>query len=191
MLDLIPSMFPSAEDPGNHDRKFLEPACGSGNFLEEILRRKLNSVSVPRYGKGEHFEHRVLRCVASLYGIDICEENVSESRERLHSTVSAHVEAETGRPPSEDLESAVGAILGTNIICADTLADAASIEFVEYRPGLRGTFIRTWSYLEAPDSQLDLFGDACAPTRSDDAPVHYTELTGRPATARALSEARR
>lgn len=33
MLDLVPGMFPSAADPGNTDRTFLEPACGSGNFL--------------------------------------------------------------------------------------------------------------------------------------------------------------
>jgi len=41
MLDLVPDMFPSNDDPGNTDRKFLEPAAGSGNFLEEILRRKI------------------------------------------------------------------------------------------------------------------------------------------------------
>ena len=41
MLDLVPDTLPSAEQPENHDRTFLEPACGHGNFLMEILRRKL------------------------------------------------------------------------------------------------------------------------------------------------------
>lgn len=48
MLDLIPDMFPADSDAtsrGNHDRTFLEPACGSGNFLEAILRRKLATVT--------------------------------------------------------------------------------------------------------------------------------------------------
>ena len=65
MLDLVPDMFPSATDPGNTDRTFLEPACGHGNFLVEILRRKLEYVTPRRYGRGERFEHRVLRCLAS------------------------------------------------------------------------------------------------------------------------------
>jgi hypothetical protein len=50
MLDLVPDMFPTEEDPGNTDRTFLEPACGHGNFLVEILRRKLTYVTTSRYG---------------------------------------------------------------------------------------------------------------------------------------------
>ena len=46
MLDLMPDMFPTSDEPGNHDKTFLEPACGSGNFLEEILRRKVATVTV-------------------------------------------------------------------------------------------------------------------------------------------------
>jgi hypothetical protein len=58
MLDLVRGMFPSAEEPGNTDRTFLEPACGSGNFLEEILRRKLAFVTTRRYGRGERRQRR-------------------------------------------------------------------------------------------------------------------------------------
>ncbi len=83
MLDLVPDMFPSVEDPGNTDRIFLEPACGSGNFLEEILRRKLAFVTTRRFGRGERYEHRILRCLTSIYGIDISADNVEESRDRL------------------------------------------------------------------------------------------------------------
>lgn len=48
MLDLIPDIFPSEHSPSNTDRKFLEPACGSGNFLEDILHRKLSYVTTRR-----------------------------------------------------------------------------------------------------------------------------------------------
>src|SRR5215218_1123472 len=91
MLDLVPDMFPSGRDSGNTDRTFLEPACGHGNFLVEILRRKLEYVTCRRYGRGERFEHRALRCLASVYGIDICDDNVGESRERMRSLIGAHV----------------------------------------------------------------------------------------------------
>ena len=71
MLDLVPDMFPSEEAPDNLDKTFLEPAAGHGNFLVEILRRKLAAVAPARY-RGEEYEHRILRCLASIYGIDIC-----------------------------------------------------------------------------------------------------------------------
>src|ERR1700758_2601872 len=71
MLDLVAEKFPSAAEPGNTDCTLFEPACGSGNFLEEILRRKLAFVTTRRYGRGERFEHRILRCLASIYAVDI------------------------------------------------------------------------------------------------------------------------
>ena len=101
MLDLVPGMFPSVGDSGNTDCTFLEPACGHGNFLVEILRRKLAYVTPRRYGRGERFEHRVLRCLASVYGIDISEDNVGESRERMRSVISGHVEDHLGAEQSD------------------------------------------------------------------------------------------
>lgn len=76
MLDLVADMLPNSDDPTNTDRKFLEPACGSGNFLEEILVRKLRYVTAERYGRGARYEHRILRALASIYGIDIDQSNV-------------------------------------------------------------------------------------------------------------------
>jgi hypothetical protein len=178
MLDLVPDMFPSARNPGNTDRTFLEPACGHGNFLVEILRRKLKHVTLRRYGRGECFEHRVLRCLASIYGIDICEDNVRESRERMTSVISAHLKEHLGPDaPTGSFDQAVEAILETNVICADSLADAAEIELVAYRPGSRGTFIREWSRaLDPAAGEPNLFSP---PPRSDEVPVHYTELARR------------
>ena len=175
MLDLVPEMFPSAREPGNTDRTFLEPACGHGNFLVEILRRKLEYVTARRYGRGERFEHRVLRCLASVYGIDICDDNVRESRERMRSAIGAHVERHLkGDGPTAGFATAVEAILSTNVVCADTLTEAAEIELVKYEPGAVGTFTREWSFpLDPAAAEPNLFS---LPPRRDEGPVHYSEL---------------
>ena len=175
MLDLMPDMFPSTRDPGNTDRTFLEPACGHGNFLVEVLRRKLKYVTPQRYGCGERFEFRVLRCIASIYGIDICDDNVRESRERMQFVISAHIENHLGADgPTTSFSDVVETILETNIICADSLADAAEIEFIEYRSASGGTFIREWSRpLDPAASEPNLFS---LPPRCDEVPVHYSEL---------------
>lgn len=175
MLDLVPDMFPSKDDPGNIDRTFLEPACGNGNFLVEILLRKLRYVTPRRYGRGERFEHRILRCLASIYGIDICSENVEEACERMWTVVAAHLGRYPGpTDPTPGFRGAVEAILATNIIRADTLADAAEIELVAYEPGANGTFIREWSRpLDPAASEPNLFTLA---TPRDEVPVHYSEL---------------
>jgi hypothetical protein len=178
MLDLVPDMFPSARHPTYTDHTFLEPACGDGNFLVEILRRKLEYVTSRRYGRGERFEHRMLRCLASIYAIDISDDNVNESRERMRAVLDAHAETHLragGTTPG--FRSAVEAILGTNIICADTLANTAEIEFVEYRPGRAGTFTREWSRLEPVASELNLFS---LPPRCDALPIHYSDLRDHP-----------
>ncbi len=175
MLGLVPEMFPSPEDPGNTDRTFLEPACGHGNFLIAILARKLEFVTAGRYGRGDRFEHRVLRCLGSIYGIDISEENVVESRERLRALVDQHVEIELkGDQPTAGFVGAVQAMLSTNVVCADTLAEAAEIELVEYRACAGATFVREWSRpLDPTASDLNLLS---LPARRDEVPVHYSEL---------------
>lgn len=174
MLDLVADMFPNAGDPANTDRKFLEPACGSGNFLEEILVRKLRYVTVERFGRGAWYEHRILRALASIYGIDIDQSNVDEARDRLRAVINSHLDMDLNtRVVTEGFANAVEVILATNIVCADTLKDAATIELVEYRPGRNQTFTREWScFRGSDDAQMDLFSDA----KFDEVPVHYSEL---------------
>lgn len=180
MLDLVPDMFPSEDNPDNLDRSFLEPAAGHGNFLIEILRRKLATVTPGRCGDGEEFEHRILRCLASIYGIDIDPDNVTDSRRRMHVAITAHV----GHPASrtDGFWSAVEVILTTNIVRADTLADAQAIELIAYQPRTAGTFVREWSTLEERecDSQLDLFATLPDEPQRDGVPVHYTQLAANP-----------
>ena len=61
---------------------FLEPACGDGNFLVEILHRKLDSVKRLYKQDKQQFELYSLRAVASIYGVDIQQDNVEEARAR-------------------------------------------------------------------------------------------------------------
>jgi len=189
MLDLVPHMFPTEDAPGNTDRAFLEPACGSGNFLVEILARKLAYVTPRHYGRSESFEQRVLRCLASIYGIDTCEENVATARARMSAVVDVHIERHLGvDTPSHGLLSAVKTILATNIIRGDTMVDAAEIELVEYTPAPDGMFIREWSHpLDFAADEPTLFSSA--DPRRDALPVHYSEFECQPGpVTRALVE---
>jgi hypothetical protein len=65
------------------DSRFLEPACGTGNFLAEILIRKLRVVAL-RYGNVQlEYERNAVLAVSSLYGIDILADNIQVCRDRL------------------------------------------------------------------------------------------------------------
>ena len=80
MLDLVKNETERIES------RFLEPACGTGNFLTEILDRKL-AVVHSRYGKNQlEYERYALLAVSSLYGIDILEDNIKECQTRLFSS---------------------------------------------------------------------------------------------------------
>ena len=64
------------------DSRFLEPACGDGNFLIEILKRKLNIVR-KKYQKSIYdYERFSLLAIGSLYGVELLEDNVIACRER-------------------------------------------------------------------------------------------------------------
>jgi hypothetical protein len=77
MLDLVD------QETVRIDSRFLEPACGDGNFLAKILERKL-AVVAKQYQKNQiEFERYALIAASSIYGIDILEDNVDECRQRL------------------------------------------------------------------------------------------------------------
>jgi hypothetical protein len=178
MLDLV------ASECRHLDTAFLEPACGNGNFLAEILRRKIQRIHKPKGGEAglEQFEHRTLRAVASIYGIDIDAENIKESRERLHSIIIEHhsYKANSMRA-SDEFRNALDEILGTNIVCGDSLAGAPLIEIVDYKPTKRFGFLRT----------VHNFDDLKHPERMPMHPlgllpeVHYTALAPKTLEAAA------
>lgn len=182
MLDLVGDMFPTSDEPDKLDCTFLEPACGHGNFLVEILHRKLQHVTVRRHGRGERLEHRVLRCLASIYGIDISRDNVEEAKERMSSMIEAHMDAELGGvSPTIGFVRAVETILHTNVAIGNSLAGKAEIELVEYQPRTGGTFLRTWSRLDLAGNEPDV---QPLVRRRDTAPLHYSELAESPGPVR-------
>jgi len=76
MLDLVKSQSEKI------DSTFLEPACGNGNFLIAVLKRKLETIR-RKHKKQEDIEFYTIIASASIYGIDISEENVEEARQRM------------------------------------------------------------------------------------------------------------
>ena len=102
MLDLV------RQETERIDSRFLEPACGTGNFLVEILRRKLRLV---------HSEVELVQAVGSIYGIDIMQDNVEECRQRLLDIVREHYK----RPISDELLSVIKFVLSRNILWGDAL----------------------------------------------------------------------
>jgi len=129
MLDLVKT------ESERIDSRFLEPACGSGNFLIAVLRRKLATVEA-RYGKSE-FErrHYALLALMSLYGIEILEDNVEECRTLLLDEFGQFV----GNDPA--WLAAGRAALEANIVWADAITMKLCPE------GKRPIAFAEWSYL--------------------------------------------
>ena len=118
------------------DSRFLEPACGEGAFLTEILRRKLAAVK-RQYGKSAaDYERCSVLAVTSLYGVDIMEDNAAVCRQRLYEIWDAEYAANAGEQANEQCREAVRFILRKNIICGDALtmlrSDGTPIEFAEW-----------------------------------------------------------
>lgn len=189
MLDLIPDMFP-AGSIASVDKTFLEPACGSGNFLEAILRRKLAGIRFGRVRQAARYEHWLLRALASIYGVDIAADNVAESRLRVLEVTRSHYANDANTlTPSDGFVTAAHAIITGNIICADFLADADTTEVIEYQPLRTGMFLRRWSLLDdsaEAQSTPDLFNPTPQPKR-DAVPLHYSELAAHPGPTRAAT----
>ncbi|MBR1454241.1 MAG: hypothetical protein IJ593_06310 [Lachnospiraceae bacterium] len=98
----------------NLDTTFLEPACGNGNFIVQIIARKLSSV------RDETFDRDVIQAISTVYGVDIEEDNVCETRERVLDLVKYFYET-NGRELSQDVERSITYILNRNIIFGNTL----------------------------------------------------------------------
>jgi hypothetical protein len=99
------------------DSRFLEPACGSGNFLRAVLLRKFNTVE-NRYGKSL-FEkkHHALMSLMSIYGIELLPDNVEECRNNLQRTFDEFLEVDS----TTLLHKAAKGVLKVNIVQGDAL----------------------------------------------------------------------
>ena len=104
------------------DSRFLEPACGDGNFLAEILTRKLDMVT-KRYKRSPYdYERNALLAVGSLYGVELLMDNVERCRERLYNIWdNMYKKAIKKSEQNDDVRKSVKFILSRNIICGNAL----------------------------------------------------------------------
>ncbi|MCK9329092.1 MAG: SAM-dependent DNA methyltransferase [Candidatus Cloacimonetes bacterium] len=103
------------------DSRVLEPACGDGNFLAEILNRKLNTVKL-RYSKNKSdFEKYTIVAISSLYGVDILEDNAQECRDRLFKIWDTAYTENNKKECIDDCRNAAKYIITRNILCGDAL----------------------------------------------------------------------
>lgn len=116
MLDLV------RQETERIDSRFLEPACGTGNFLAEILRRKLRVVE-SRYKRSRlDYERYAVLAVSSIYGIDILEDNVIACRGRLLAIFDEAYRATFKGEARDECPAAAAYILSRNIIHGDALS---------------------------------------------------------------------
>ena len=111
MLDLVKN------ETERIDSRFLEPACGSGNFLVQILRRKLAAVDL-KYG-GAEFErrHYALLALMCVYGVELLPDNIAECRANLLELFAATLNLAS----TDDLYRAAFAVLSENLVHGDAL----------------------------------------------------------------------
>ncbi len=136
MLDLV------KEETERIDSRFLEPACGSGNFLVRILQRKLAAVEL-KFGKSDfekrHYALLVLMCI---YGIELLEDNIAECRENLLEILSDYLNLKK----TDDLYRAAFVVLSQNLVHGDALTmrtnEGQAILFAEWGYLGKGKFQR-------------------------------------------------
>src|SRR5215208_1731929 len=111
MLDLV------KDETERIDSRFLEPACGSGNFLVQIMRRKLAAVEL-KYGKSE-FErrHYALFALMCIYGIELLADNIGECRANMLAILTDYLNGDA----SDELHRAASYVLSQNLVHGDAL----------------------------------------------------------------------
>jgi hypothetical protein len=184
MLDLV------AHECQRIDSRFLEPACGNGNFLAEVLRRKLLSVDKRNPRSQPKWERDAVLAVCSLYGIDLLPDNIAACRERLLHVVNDAHTARFKHPLPDDTARAVAYILSRNIVQGDALTllgpDGRPIVFPEWSP-LNGSMLKRRDFAfdhlihEAHIANKPLFSDldrdAYIPVPvADYPPCHYLKV---------------
>jgi hypothetical protein len=149
MLDLV------KDESERIDSRFLEPACGSGNFLVQVLRRKLAAVE-RRFGKSDferrHFALLTLMCI---YGIELLPDNIAECRTNMLEVLAEYL----GLEESDDLYRAAFHVLSVNLVHGDALMMRTSV-------GAPITFAE-WGYLgkgqfQRRDFRLDILTQSSA-----------------------------
>jgi hypothetical protein len=136
MLDLV------KHETERIDSRFLEPACGSGNFLVRILQRKLAAVEL-KFGKSD-FERRQYALLALMctYGIELLDDNIAECRANMLEVLADYLKLDG----SAELYRAASYVLSQNLVHGDALkmrtSDDQPITFAEWGYLGKGKFQR-------------------------------------------------
>ena len=111
------------------DKTFLEPSCGNGNFLVEILSRKLSCLDCIDKEDAVLWEMSMLQALSTIYGIDIQADNIEESKTRMKSIVMTKYRDVYGIDMGESLENSIRTILNNNIVCGNFLTEKFATTF--------------------------------------------------------------
>lgn len=186
MLDLV------KHETERIESRFLEPACGTGNFLVEILSRKL-AVVESRYKTSQfEFERYAVIAVSSIYGIDILEDNIAACQVRLFDIFEAAYTRLYKANCKDECRRSVRFILSCNILHGDALTlktvsqSAKPIVFSEWS-AVNGSQLKRRDFVyahlvdKASERELPLFSDlgeeAYIPEPLKDYPlIHFLEV---------------
>ena len=184
MLDLV------KHETERIDSRFLEPACGNGNFLAEVLRRKLKVVD-ERYGNNQmDWERYAVIAVSSIYGVDILEDNAKECRERLYTIFDDFYTSLFKDKCKEECRRSIRFLFDRNILWGDALdftnpSTKQPIVFSEWS-AVNGSMLKRRDYmfkfLVEKAHQFSLFNDEGNPAAIDepvkDFPlIHFLKLS--------------
>jgi len=161
MLDLV------KHETERIESRFLEPACGNGNFLAEILRRKL-TVVINRYAKSQtEWERYAVLAVSSIYGVEILEDNTIECRKRLLAIFEENYARLFKNNIKPECLNSVQFLLNRNILWGDALdftnpVTREPIVFSEWS-AVNGSMLKRRDYvfrfLVEKSHQFSLFND--------------------------------
>ena len=149
MLDLVKA------ESERIDSRFLEPACGSGNFLVQVLHRKLAAVEVKFGSSNFEKRHYALLGLMCIYGIELLADNIVECRGNLLEIFTEYLRLD----PSDELHGAAAHVLSQNLIHGDALTMRTTldepIDFAEWGYLGKGKFQRR-------DFRLDVLTQSAA-----------------------------
>lgn len=183
MLDLV------KQETERIDSRFLEPACGNGNFLAEVLRRKLKVVN-ERYSKNQvEWERYAVIAVSSIYGVDILEDNAEECRDRLFKIFEETYRSLFKEKIKDECLRSIKYLLNRNILWGDALdftnpETKKPIVFSEWS-AVNGSMLKrrdyVFKFLVEKTHQFSMFNDEGDPAAIDepikDFPlIHFLKL---------------
>lgn len=179
MLDLV------KHETERIDSRFLEPACGDGNFLAEILRRKLavcrSFVQQKKFTQME-YEKNIVLAISSIYGIEILPDNAAACRKRLYEIVEKEYSSLFPNSTNTDCLRSIQYLLDKNIILGDALnyhrVDEPDKWIIISEWSLLGNGMMNrrdydFRYLVGNSAEMDLFSDTPCDTFQ---PVHFLNL---------------